>query len=807
MGNNSKPQAEAVLYVDEKSYTLKRLKGKDIYYIDKNRDNVVDLLCISDEPDLFDWQCEGLSTWIFDNPSLEFSFSAKKFINKATISIDNKLYTFKELEGKKIGFFSEDDGHTGGTLIIDEDEFVWVIDHGNYDFSLPEEESMLGGVPENKYRRQSMTDAKSNMASSPLSDILDADQLKAVKHRGSNLLIIAGAGSGKTHTLTHRAVSFLQEVQPENLMVITFTKKAANELSSRITKNVPDQIRKDLKRAWIGTIHSICWRMLMENGNLVNLQPNWSVLDMPDSERVMNLSAKSFGFSPDEAKNINHLYSYSRNSMTDWTQWVKSQRFPNVPNTPNVGKAIETYKRRCARSNRVDFDDLQVLALNLLKDNLDVRRMYQERFKVIMVDEYQDTNLIQSKILELLTGKDNVITVVGDDAQSVYGFRAATVENILRFEKDFSAERVTVKTNYRSTPEIVALANTSIQNNKRQIFKDIRAIAHPYRKPIFYKGISPNDEAKFIVRNISEKLEQEISLSEIAVLFRATRQAAALEIELKRAGIPYVLVGGDDFFTLEHIKIVLDMARLLINTDDSIALGALQDLIGFSSASTLEIVESQADQTQLSFWDIVTKVISSIIPSKQSESKQSDYQSLISFEQQVSKLRKLVVDGESITPVISKVLGFLEPHLKRKYAHAWSDIENDYAILQTIASQFTSLGDFLNSVALQQFTDDESQEGKLVLSTIHSAKGLEWNTVFVIGLVEFWFPMNWAIQQTGTDDEERRLFYVAITRAKKSLFLSSYSQAVNQYGSTKPQQLSRFIQELPESVYELSKNT
>lgn len=651
-----------------------------------------------------------------------------------------------------------------------------------------------------KQRSRKMNDISPKFSQDPMSEILDNDQLQAVKHRGTNLLIIAGAGSGKTHTLTHRAVSFLQEVQPENLMVITFTKKAANELSSRITKNVPDQMRKDLKRAWIGTIHSICWRMLMENGNLVNLQPNWSVLDMPDSERVMNLSAKSFGFNPDEAKNIFHLHSYSRNSMTDWTQWAKSQRFPDVPNTPNVGKAIEAYKRRCAKSNRVDFDDLQVLALNLLKDNPDVRRMYQERFKVIMVDEYQDTNLIQSKMLKFLTGKDNIITVVGDDAQSIYGFRAATVENILRFEQNFSADRISIKTNYRSTPEIVDLATASIQNNKRQIFKEIRAIAPPYRKPIFYKGLFQNDEAKFIVRNISEKLEQEIKISEIAVLFRATRQAAALEIELKRAGIPYVLVGGDDFFTLEHIKIVMDMTRLLINPDDSIALVALQDLIGFSSASTLEVVESQADQTQLSFWDEVNKAISSIIPSKQSE-----YQSLMSFGQQVALLQKSVVEGKSITPVISNVLSFLEPHLKRKYAHAWNDLESDYTIFQSVASQFTSLGDFLNSVALQQFTDDENHDGKLVLSTIHSAKGLEWNTVFVIGLVEFWFPLNWAIQQTGTDEEERRLFYVSITRAKKSLFLSSYSKAVTPYGSTKPQQLSRFIQELPQSVYELSK--
>jgi DNA helicase-2/ATP-dependent DNA helicase PcrA len=665
------------------------------------------------------------------------------------------------------------------------------VGHPATEKPLKKKSSLSGEIPKNKRRKQIMTDTNPKVVQNPIPDGLDTDQLQAVNHRGSNLLIIAGAGSGKTRTLTHRAVSFLQEIEPENLMVITFTKKAAKKLLDQINEIVPEQKRKSLKRAWIGTIHSICWRMLMENGHLVKLKPNWSVLDMPDSEKVMRLSSSAFGFSQKDSKNLYQLYSYSRNSITDWSQWVKTQRFPDVPNTANVGKAIESYRRRCARSNRVDYDDLQVLTLKLLEENLEVRKSYQDRFHVIMVDEYQDTNLIQAKILELLTSKTNVITVVGDDAQSIYGFRAATVENIFNFEKDFSAERITIKTNYRSTPEIVALSNASIRNNKKQIFKNIRANALlSAKKPIFYEGATPNDEAKFIVQYISK--QQGISLNDIAILFRATRQTAALEIELKRSGIPYVIVGGEGFFASEHIKIVLDMARLLIYPDDSIALGALQELMGFSSASTLEVVESQAEQTQLSFWEIVSKTFTSILPSKQPE-----YKSLISFAQQIVEVRKSIVKGESITPVIAKVLKFLEPYLKKKYANRWDDIEKEYVILQSVASQFVSMSDFLNSVALQPFTDDETQDEKLILSTIHSAKGLEWNTVFVIGLVEFWFPLKWAIQQTGTDEEERRLFYVAVTRAKKELFLSSYSQAM-----TYEQEPSRFVQELPQSVYE-----
>jgi len=630
-----------------------------------------------------------------------------------------------------------------------------------------------------------------------LREIYDPDQLSAVNHHGSNLLILAGAGSGKTHTLTHRAISFLREVNPENMMVVTFTKKAAQELYTRISENAPDVLKKNLKKAWIGTIHSICWRMLKENGNLVNLQPNWSVIDMPDAERVMKLAARAFGFRADDARNIYNLYSYARNSMTDWTQWKNSERFGIIPNPHNIGNAIESFKRRCAKSNRVDFDDLQVLALRLLKENATIRDGYQNRFQVIMVDEYQDTNLIQAALFEQLACDNNNITVVGDDSQSIYGFRAATVENILNFEEDFNADRITIRTNYRSTPEIVALANASIRNNTRQIFKDIKSILPPFKKPQFYCGINPSEEARYITKNVTALLAKGGNIEDMAVLFRATRQVAQLEVELKRAEIPYIIIGGEDFFTLEHIKLILNMTRLLINPDDSISLASIQDLIGFSSSIALEETEAKAEVSQLSFWDIVGKSVVEAV-----SYNRNDYQSLLDFRKKISEMRNSITEGVSITPIITKVIKFLEPHLIERFAHIWPEVEDDFSIFQTIAAPYISVSDFLNTVSLQQFVDDESQKGKLVLSTIHSAKGLEWSTVFIIGLVEFWFPLNWAIQQTGTDEEERRLFYVAVTRAKRNLFLSSYGQSINQYGSTKQQQLSRFIEELPRTTYD-----
>lgn len=517
---------------------------------------------------------------------------------------------------------------------------------------------------------------------------------------------------------------------------------------------------------------------------------------MPDAERVMKLSAKAFGYDSDDSKNIYHLYSYARNSMTEWNQWQHSDRFGYIKNPANIGRAIESFARRCSKCNRVDFDDLQVLALNLLRSNPDVRRTYQERFQIIMVDEYQDTNRIQAAILELLANEKNNITVVGDDSQSIYGFRAATVDNILNFEDDFNSDRITIRTNYRSTPEIVALANASIRHNKNQIYKEIRSNLPSYKKPVFFSGRNPSEESKFIIGQINSLLKAGKQIEDIAVLFRATRQVANLEVELKRAGIPYVITGGEDFFTLEHIKLMLNMARLLINPEDSISLASLQDLIGFSSSTALEETEAKAEVSQLSFWDIVDETAK-----KTSSYKRNEYQSLIDFREDIDRIRYSISESKTITSIITSIIKYLESPMERKYAHIWQDVVDDLSILQTIAAPYSSLQDFLNTVSLQQFIEDEGQTDKLILSTIHSAKGLEWDSVFVIGLVEFWFPLNWAIKQTGTAEEERRLFYVAVTRAKRNLFLTSYSQAVNQYGTTKEQQLSRFIIELPSSVF------
>ena len=623
----------------------------------------------------------------------------------------------------------------------------------------------------------------------------DFKQEEAVKYRGGNLLILAGAGSGKTKTLTERAISFLSDIPPERLMVVTFTKKAAKEILERVYAQVPSSLHQKLKLAWIGTIHSVCWRVLMENPSRANLLPGWSVLDMADSLQTIKNIASSFNVYGDTSKEIYQLYSYARNADLDWRELVGTMRFPSVKNEITTGKVIEVYKRRCTKSNRVDFDDLQCRAVEILEKNPEVREMYRQRFKAILVDEYQDTNVIQEKFLKLL--HTNNITVVGDDAQSIYGFRAATVENILNFTARFNAHIITLGTNYRSSPEIVDLSNEIIAHNPRQLHKSISSNKKHGNKPILLYMSTMSQEAKEICHRISQFLSDGWEPEGIAVLFRATRQVAALQLALQEAGIPYKLTGGEDFFSLEHIKIVLDLLRLLINPDDSIALSAVQNLLRFSSQRTIEEMERKADEKQVSFWSSVddTFTVNQNINDER-------FSSLREFGHVLKELSAFSTSSESVSMTLTKVIDSFSEDFEDKFRNNWEEVIADFNILTDIASNFSSLTDFLNTLSLEHFQEGQPSPDihPISLSTVHSAKGLEWDIVFVIGLVDFWFPSQLTIKQTGTDEEERRLFYVAVTRAKTELSLSTYESSPNPYGTMMRQTVSRFINELPDRL-------
>ncbi|NLN69409.1 MAG: ATP-dependent helicase [Chloroflexi bacterium] len=629
---------------------------------------------------------------------------------------------------------------------------------------------------------------------------LDPNQEKAINYRGGNLLILAGAGSGKTRTLTNRAISLLNEIVPESIMVVTFTKKAAKEIKQRIESQASASLFQSLKLAWIGTFHSVCWRILIENPGLVNLQKGWSVLDNADSLLTMQRASQPFGIDAHTSKEIFSLYSYSRNAKLDWRELYGSNRFPlhKKIDTNTLSRIIDIYRRRCKRSNRVDFDDLQCFSVDILEKFQDVRHEYQKRFKAILVDEYQDTNVIQEEFLSLLDM--NNITVVGDDAQSIYGFRAATVDNILNFESRFNAEKIILGRNYRSSEEIVELSNVIISNNPNQFRKSIHSKKGSHHKPNLLYARTMDQEANYVVERIKQYISLGIKPEEIAVLFRATRLVATIQIKLKEAGIPYILTGGEDFFNLSHIKAVLDMLRLMVNPEDWIALSSIQNLVGFSSEKTILDIEQVAEERQLSFWDVLDDIS---LPTLSYQ--KDDISSLNQFHIVLKELAQYSNSSEAVSDTIVRVIEILYNDLRRKFYNTWADVEADFTILNDIASSFSSLPDFVNTLALQQFQEEQHPPDSypISLSTVHSAKGLEWQVVFIIGLVDYWFPSQLTIQQTGTDEEERRLFYVAVTRSKEELFLTTYASSPNPYGKMKSQTVSRFLEELPNHLFSI----
>lgn len=624
-----------------------------------------------------------------------------------------------------------------------------------------------------------------------LASELNENQIRAVLHRGSHLLMVAGAGSGKTRTLTFRAASLVSEFNPAELMIVTFTKKAATELQERLARVIPAAAQKDLRRATIGTFHSACRRMLMAHGELVGLKPNWGILDQEDTHRVMASAARLAGIGSTElVRDLESLHGFARNSMERWEILIDTGRFSALaPVRTKVGAAFDIYTRRCRQSNRVDFDDMLVLAMQLLQ-RPDMRQYYAGQYKSIMVDEYQDTSRIQAKILELLAGRDNV-TVVGDDAQAIYGFRAATVENILEFQRKFSATVVPLDTNYRSTDEIVALSNESIGKNTRQIKKVMRAVGGRGNKPVFLVGLDPQGEAELVWREMKLAMDAGISRDQIAVLVRATRLSAQVEVLLKLNKIPYVVVGGQDFFSLEHVKIVIDILRLTVNPADTIALGNVQDFVELADGAVIERIETQVARDQTSIWEVLQQL-------------QTKSPRLTELANHAAKLMALPSGSDVVTKAVLETLSYLAPALKKRFQGERKDeVDQDHATLVGITKQFTSVSEFVNTVSLEQFVDEDKASGEapITISTIHSAKGLEWDAVFVMGMVEFWFPLNIAIKQSGSDEEERRLFYVAATRARKRLFLSSYRQSMTPTGRIVSSTVSRFISELNQSTY------
>lgn len=604
---------------------------------------------------------------------------------------------------------------------------------------------------------------------------LNSEQLDVVEHGDGPCLVLAGAGSGKTRTVTYRVAYLLEKgIDPENILLVTFTNKAAGEMKDRV--RVLCGAEKALP--WSGTFHHIGYRMLRQFAPVIGYPHNFSVLDSDDSESILKICLKEF--KTDGAKRfpsasaLVSAISFSRNAEQP-IPVVIEERFPQwLQFLPEIEKIALEYERRKKEAKAMDFDDLLVNVLKLLREEKIVKR-FSEQFHYILVDEYQDTNSVQAAIIKKLSQVHNNVLVVGDDAQSIYSFRAASIENILKFEKDYPGSKIfKLETNYRSTEEILALANEVIENNTAQYKKHLKTTLKG-GLPELYPQIDQQSEGQFVAGEIEKMIKDGTSPHEIAVLFRAAYHSQMLEVELVRRGIPYDYRGGVRFFERSHIKDILAYLRILNNLSDT--------------ASWLRVLLHEEGIGQVA----AEKIISFVKTIQTVEELETLGEQILSGRSQVgwnnflSIWKKMnATNVKAPTALIDAIVhsAYLD-YLESEFVDSRERLQ-DIKQLSLYAEKYDELSEFLANTTLQESfalpaANANNKENKIVLSTIHQAKGLEWQAVFIINLATGAFPNDRAMRERQGMEEERRLFYVAITRAKKLLYLT-YPMAGGAYG-------------------------
>lgn len=600
---------------------------------------------------------------------------------------------------------------------------------------------------------------------------LNEEQLAVVEHGDGPCLVLAGAGSGKTRVITYRVAYLLEKgVKPENILLVTFTNKAAAEMVERVQKLTGSSERLP----WSGTFHHIGHKLLRLHAEVLGYQKNFSILDTDDSEALVKLASKDYAVTSTKTKKfptaavLQGIISFSRNTERAMAEILEERYSQFMVWKEQIIAIAAEYEKRKKEANAMDFDDLLINTLRLLNDKK-ILEQYSKQFEYVLVDEYQDTNKTQATIVKKFASHHKNILVVGDDAQSIYSFRGADIVNILQFEKDFPKAKIfRLETNYRSSQEILSLANGVIAHNAKQYKKQLRTKIITGLKPELHPHADQTEEAGFITGKIATFLKQGIKPEEIAVLFRAAHHSQMLELELLRAGIDYDYRGGLRFFDRSHVKDVLAYLRLFNNLLDTTAwlrVLMFEDGIGPSSAAKIiekiKLVENVED----------LKTIGEFLPDK---ARTGWNHFLIIWDGMLgigktrpTELIKFIIDSP------------YREHLEAERVDSSDRIE-DLKQLAIFAGKYDNLEEFLADAALQEafkMQNEKKQKelaraGKVVLSTIHQSKGLEWSVVFVVNLAHGSFPHERALREDGGVEEERRLFYVAVTRAKKHLYLT-----------------------------------
>ena len=629
---------------------------------------------------------------------------------------------------------------------------------------------------------------------------LNNKQKEAVLATEGPCLVIAGAGSGKTKVLTHKIAYLLSEknVKPWNILAITFTNKAANEMKQRIEKLVGEASQE----MWLGTFHSICVRILRRYIDRIGFDSTFLIFDSTDQRTLVKECLKTLKIDDKmfTDRSVLSEISNGKNDMLEPSAY--KVKYAGDFRREKIGEIYELYQKRLKENNAIDFDDIINYTIKILTENPDVLEYYTEKFKYVLVDEYQDTNKAQFMLISILASKYGNITVVGDNDQGIYSFRGADISNILNFEKDFPGSKIVkLEQNYRCTGNILKAANAVIKNNENKYEKKLWTENEEGEIPCIYRAEDEYDEAAYIVQEISHlKTQEYMKLSDFVILYRMNSQSRAIEDILRRENIPYKIIGGLKFYERKEIKDIIAYLRLIFNTSDNISLKRIinEPKRGIGKTS-LDNIQEISEKTGSSMYEIIKNAEQYGLNRVKANSME--------FINLIEDLR-LQMNDLSISELIKVTLknsGYTKALENENTVEAESRIQNLEEFL-TVAIEFedemaeNSLAEFLESISLTSDIDGmEESEDSVTLMTLHSAKGLEFPVVFLVGMEEGIFPGYKSIGEMKELEEERRLFYVGITRAKQYLYLTC-AQRRTIFGSTSYNQISRFVKEIPEDL-------
>ena len=630
---------------------------------------------------------------------------------------------------------------------------------------------------------------------------LNDKQKEAVLATDGPCLVIAGAGSGKTKVLTHKIAYDIESgIKPWNILAITFTNKAANEMKERIEKLIGDAA-KDL---WMGTFHSICVRILRRYIDRIGYKTDFVIFDTSDQKTLIKECLKTLKVDDKifTDRGVLSEISNGKNEMLEPKAY--GVKYAGDFRKKTIAEIYELYQRRLRENNAIDFDDIINFTIKILSENPDVLDYYTEKFKYILVDEYQDTNKAQFTLVSLLASKYGNVTAVGDNDQGIYSFRGADISNILNFERDFPGTRIIkLEQNYRCTGNILKAANAVIKHNENKYDKKLWTENEEGHLPCIYCGEDEYDEGRYIVEQINHlKTEEYYKNSDFTILYRMNAQSRAIEDILMREGIPYKVIGGLKFYERKEIKDIIAYLRLIHNSADNLSLKRIinEPKRGIGKTS-IEQIQEISDKTGNSMYEIIRNAqeygLTRVFSNSRDFIEQIEYLKSKKDELKISDLIKETLNKTGYTKALEN----------ENSVEAETRIENLEEFL-TVAIEFeeesadNTLAEFLENITLSSDIDGmEDQDNSITLMTLHSAKGLEFPVVFLVGMEEGIFPGYKTIGEPQALEEERRLFYVGITRAKEYLHLTCAKHRTI-FGSTSYNQVSRFVKEIPEELLE-----